>query len=411
MGKKIILQFCLALVAFSLAACLRPPGGKIDSNTLVVWEQEDGFIAPFLDSIFNNFKKLPGNEKVRIQRVHYHMEDLRQQFQTASIAGSPPDMIITPPDVAGVFAVSGFILPLNGLFDFSRYDEQALVPVTMDGKIWGVPSSMGNHLMLLYNKRLVKNIPQSTDELFKSCAELSRDKNLSYCMAYDMNEPFWLIPWLTAYGGWPLDGKKPALNTPAMLAAVKFYLNLRYERKLVPMECDYNCMDSLFKEEKVAFIINGDWSLADYKSRFGENLGVGRIPKLSETGRWPSPMFGGKDIMLSSKLRGEKLELAKRLTVFFTNDENQLRQARELYRIPAIKGMKNSPELRKDPLLRGSIEQQEVATPMPMATELRAFWDSGRHYLGMITQRKTTPEDGLKRMQADCEAKIQEMMR
>ncbi|HOX24001.1 MAG TPA: hypothetical protein PLL10_11085, partial [Elusimicrobiales bacterium] len=66
MGKKLTIQLCLVLAAALTAACLRPPGGKIDANTLVVWEQEDGFIAPFLDSVFNNFKKLPGNEKVRI---------------------------------------------------------------------------------------------------------------------------------------------------------------------------------------------------------------------------------------------------------------------------------------------------------------------------------------------------------
>ena len=28
-------------------------------------------------------------------RTHYHNEDLRQQFQTSSIAGNPPDLLIT----------------------------------------------------------------------------------------------------------------------------------------------------------------------------------------------------------------------------------------------------------------------------------------------------------------------------
>ncbi|NLO91169.1 MAG: extracellular solute-binding protein [Elusimicrobia bacterium] len=409
--KKYRALFLLLAASLAGVACLRPPGQKNDANTLVVWEQEDALVAPFLDSILNEFKKQPGNENLSIQRVHYHTEDLRQQFQTASIAGSPPDIIIGPPDMAGVFAVSGFILPLDGLFDFSQYSKQALGPVTMDGKIWGVPTSVGNHLMLLYNKKLAPQAPQSTEELFKVCPGLVRGKNLSYCLAYDMNEPYWLIPWLTAFGGWPLDGNNPTLDTPAMLAAVKFYLELRYDRKLVPMECDYNCMDSLFKEEKVAFIINGDWALADYRSRMGDNLGAARIPKMSSTGRWPSPMVGGKDMMFSSKLSGAKLETAKKLAVFFTSDENQLRQARELYRIPSVSRLAAAPELQRDALLKGSIEQMQVASPMPMLTELRAIWDSGRHYLGGITQKKMTPEDGLRRMQKDCEGKIQEMMR
>src|SRR5688500_17102996 len=100
-----------------LLACGDSRRSSAPAQTLAVWEQEDAQVAPFSDELFQRFRALPGNEGVKIVRTHYHGEDLRQQFQTASIAGSPPDLIMVPNDVAGIFSISGFILPVDGLFD------------------------------------------------------------------------------------------------------------------------------------------------------------------------------------------------------------------------------------------------------------------------------------------------------
>jgi len=56
------------------------------------------------------------------------------------------------------------------------------------------------------------------------------------------------------------------------------------------MECDYDAADSLFKEGKAAMIVNGDWSLSSYLTdevKKKVDLGIARIPKVTETGLWP----------------------------------------------------------------------------------------------------------------------------
>ncbi|MFA6583282.1 MAG: extracellular solute-binding protein, partial [Elusimicrobiaceae bacterium] len=345
-----------ALLLFS--ACLKPVNVTDDKNRLVVWEQEDAAIAPFIESIFSDFKKLPGNENVTITRVHYQNEDLRQQFQTASIASTGPDLIMCPSDFGSVFSVMGFIMPVEGVFDLSKYNTAVLEAVSSDGNTWGVPISNGNHLMLMYNKKFVKNVPQTTDELLSFCSK-TKAMGFDYCMAFDMGEPFWLAPWLGGYGGWMLDGHKPTLDTPAMAGAVGFYQDLKFKYKYVPQECDYNCMDSKFKEEKVPFIINGDWAIQTYSDSMKDNFGTAKLPKVSSTGLWPTPTISGKYFMLNADLKKKpaKLDLVKRFVDFYTNRDNQVRQLETLKRLPSLKAANDAPQIKENPALNGSMEQ------------------------------------------------------
>lgn len=402
--------FLIFFIPF-LISCKKPSNLEKYSNTIVIWEQEDAQATPYIDSVFSAFKNLPENKGVQIIRTHYQTEDLRQQFQAASLAGVPPDILMGPSDTAGVYAVSGFIMPVDEYFDLSKYNEAVVQAITLDGKTFGIPISNGNHLMLFYNKKFVKKPPQTTNELFSYCNTEIKKYKLDYCIAFDMGEPFWLMPWLGAFGGWPLNNKTPTLNTQAMRNAINFYIDLKFNKKYVPMECDYNCMDSLFKESKVAFIINGDWALSTYESYFKKDFGIAVIPKLSETGLYPTPMISGKYFMLSSGVKPEKINLIVRLIDFYTNKENQIKQYKMLKRLPALKDAANSQEIISDEISRTSIQQISKGKPMPMAIEMRAIWDSTRNYLGLATTKKISVDEAVEKLQKDVEKKIEQMNR
>ncbi len=402
-------KFLLPVLMAALAACARPASD--DPRSIVVWEQEDAQVAPYIDSVFEAFKKLPGNEGVQITRTHYQTEDLRQQFQAASLAGVPPDLLLGPSDTAGLYAVSGFIVPLEGMFDFSKFNDPVVQAISLDGHIWGVPVSNGNHLLLFFNRKFVKEAPRDTAELFSFCAGDAKRLKLDRCIAFDMGEPFWLMPWLGAFGGWPMDGKKPTLDTQPMRDTLNFYLDLKYSKKYVPMECDYNCMDSLFKENKAAFIINGDWAISGYQKHFGRDFGIGVIPKLSQTGRWPTPMVSGQYFTVSTGLKPEKLALVKRLLEFYTSYDNQVKQYQVLTRLPALKAAGKAKEITADPVSRVSMEQILKGRSMPMAIEMRAVWDSARNYMGLATTKKMDVDTAVRRMQENADKKLAEMNR
>ena len=57
---------------------------------------------------------------------------------------------------------------------------------------------------------------------------------------------------------------------------------MRDEHKIVPKECDYETANALFKTGAAAMIINGDWSLGDYKNIV--NYDIAPLPMVSETG-------------------------------------------------------------------------------------------------------------------------------
>ena len=410
--KKTFLSAALILTpAVALLCSCSRPRSPFDASTIVLWEQEDAQVAPYIDSVLAAFKKLPENKSVQIVRTHYQTEDLRSQFQAASLAGVAPDLLMCPSDTAGLFAVSGFIRPVDELVDASRYNKAVLQAIMLDGSLWGVPVSNGNHLMFYYNKKYAKSAPKDTDELFKFCANEARSLKLDFCMAFNEGEPFWLMPWLAAFGGWPIDNKTPTLDTPAMRSAMNFYLDLKFDKKYIPPECDYNCMDSLFKEGRTAFIINGDWAISGYRKHFKENFGLGLIPRLSSTGLWPAPMVSGKYFMISSGVKPEKLPLIRRFVEFYTNHGNQVRQFKELQRLPALTEASRSPEITGDWVSRVSMEQISKGRAMSMATEMRAIWDSSRNYLGLASSGKMSVEEAARKMQENAAQKIAEMNR
>ena len=394
---------------FLLSACGRTEPKADPDRTIVLWEQEDAIVAPFLDFLFDGFKKLPGNSDVQFVRTHYHTEDQRQQFQTASIAGNPPDLLLSPSDPAGIYSISGFILPVERVFDMSRFNKPVVEAITLDGHSWGVPLSNGNHLLMFYNKRLSPKAPQTTDELTGYCDASAKKLKLSSCWAFFMGEPFWIMPWLGAYGGWPIDGRTPTLNTQAMKDTLNFILDLKFKKKQIPMECDYNCMDALFKEQKVAFIINGDWTISVYQKQLGKDFGVAKIPKLSATGRWPTPMVSGKYFLLSSKLQGKKLDLVRRFIEFAVSEEMQIAQVKALSRLPSLSKAAKSKVIMDDPILRTSMEQILLGKPMPMATEMRAIWDTVRPLYGRVLAEQMSAEQATEKMQKEALGKIAEM--
>lgn len=403
-------RLCAALLLLALSACSKPAPSS-GGPSIVLWEQEDAQVAPYIDSVLAAFKKLPENEGLEITRTHYQTEDLRSQFQAASLAGVPPDLLMGPSDTAGLYAVSGFIMPVDALLDMSRYNPAVVQAISLDGHIWGVPVSNGNHLMFFYNRKFVKSPPKDTDELFNFCAKEAPKYKLDFCMAFDMGEPFWLAPWLGAFGGWPIDNKTPTLDTPAMRSVINFYLDLKYAKKYAPPECDYNCMDSLFKEEKTAFIINGDWALSGYQNHFKENFGLALLPKLSKTGLWPAPMVSGKYFMVSAGAKPEKLAVLKRFIEFYTSRENQVRQFKELQRLPALTEASKAREITGTEISRVSMEQISKGRPMSMATEMRAVWDSARNYLGLAMSKKLAVDEATRKMQQNADSKIAEMNR
>ncbi len=160
MKKRLVwtLFSILLIGAFAASACgpSAPAATPTpESMTIALWHQEGEAenAAQYVQSLADAYSAMHPN--VSFELTNKETEVLREDFQTAALAGSAPDLLWTVNDHAGPFTAADLIQPVDDLFDLSQYVDSGLAAVVLDGKTWGVPISNGNHLMLYYNKTLI----------------------------------------------------------------------------------------------------------------------------------------------------------------------------------------------------------------------------------------------------------------
>lgn len=229
-----------------------------------------------------------------------------------------------------------------------------------------------------------------------------------YGLVFNLLEPFWLVPWLGGYGGWVMDEHAaPTLNTPAMVGALQFLSDLKQAR-VVPLECDYPMADTLFKEGRAAYIINGPWSWEGYRDA-GIDIQLACIPKVTSTGLWPSPMTSAKCYSINKYLDPATRECTAALLKWLTGTEVQIALAKSLSVQPGDRAAGLVKEIQNDPVLLASREQIAKGRLMPIVPEMRAVWDAMRPSYQSVMNGELSPEDAARTMQDKATTMIKRM--
>ncbi|PTV94257.1 carbohydrate ABC transporter substrate-binding protein (CUT1 family) [Halanaerobium saccharolyticum] len=414
-----ILVLALSLI-FSVGAAAQQDLDKkeiTEEVTLKLWEADEERIdTEILDPLIERFERKYTN--VTVERTHAgSVEDLRQNTQTAYMGGQGPDLVLSPFDHIGPFSIMGLAQPLDELMSQDmkdKYIDAALPGMSLHGETYGVPVTMGNHLMLMYNKNIVDEAPETWSELIEVAKANTVDEDGDglvdkYGLAYNLNEPFWWAAFHGGFDGWVFDEEyNPTLNTEATVDALQFVYDLKFEHEIVPKESDYDLMDSLFKEGNVAFIINGDWSIEGYKNAENIDLGVAPIPRFEKTGKYGQPMTSGKGFIMLTELPEQKQIAAIKFIDFMTSTA-----AQELYVdnnfLPSNDQAYGLPQIQNDPVMKGSAEQLRNGKAMPVVPEMRGVWDAVRPALQSVMSDDLTPEAAAEQMQKEAEENIKSM--
>jgi len=389
-SKLMLLISILVIATMVLTAC--GGGASKEPVTITFWEQEGEDVDVFIDALIAEFQT--ANPNITVERTHYENEALRDQFQTASLANSAPDVVRVPNDFAGPFSELQIVAPVSDLFDdkfLGQFFPGALDPAKVGGTLWGVPDNYGNHLMLIYNKDLIAEPPATFEELITKAKELTTGDVQGF--AYNLNEPFWGAGFYGAFGGWPLDGSdKPQFNNDSFKNYLTFVASLKTDG-VVPAECDYNCADTLMKDGKAAMIINGDWSLGDYTKALGDKMGVAPVPTIN--GKPYTEMTAGKYFMVSTAAAADdakKAAIVKFIT-FMTSKDVQKKWLDEFKRLPSNSEVAKDPSISSDPILAGSMAALSVGRGQPAAPEMRCAWDAWRPNLEGVMAGTLSPAD------------------
>src|SRR5260370_12170924 len=129
-----------------------------DPNRIVSWHQMRVDERQILAGQMRRFMTL--HPDIRVEEIYKETEELRSSFIIAAIAGQGPDLVYGPSDQVGPFQVMDIIKPLETLFDSTWLQEFNPKGVTWDkGHLYQIADKLGNHLTLLYNKKLHRDPP------------------------------------------------------------------------------------------------------------------------------------------------------------------------------------------------------------------------------------------------------------
>lgn len=399
----------LALLLLTTATACAPR--KDSSGKIVVWVQMDPEERVRFEANLAAFEA--SHAGVDVEYVAYETENLRSQFMTAAGGGAGPQLVFGPSDQVGPFSLQNIIRPLDSTFPagfFDRFVPQALD--TLDGHLWAVPDQVGNHLLLVFNRAMLAEAPADAATFLAQAKRLTKagqgGEQGTYGFVMNVMEPYWLVPFLTGFGGWVMDEqRRPTLGTPAMVSALRYLADLKRNQRVMPGEVDYQVAETLFKEGKAAMIVNGPWAWSSYR-KAGIDIGVAPLFRLPN-GELARPMTASKGYSINANVKDDELPLVLELVTYLTSPEATLRSAAELGILPSTREAWADPRVQSDSVLVASQRAFELGRRMPVVPEMRALWDVMRPALQQVMSGSRTPEQASKDMQAAAVRQIEDM--
>ncbi len=395
--------FVLLIVLIELVLIGCQSRGK---SKIIIWTSLRPVERQFLQEKLQEFGRRYPDYQFR--QLFYAPEELRTNFIISALAGKGPALIHCASDFIGPLSELEVILPLDTLFEKSFLDSFLTEPFPANtvfrGHLYQIADRVGNHLCLVYNKEMVPRPPQTMSELIRMGKKLTRDENGDgkpdvYALAWNYTEPAFVVPFIGGYGGWIINERnEPTLNTPAVVKAARLIYDLANKYEIIPKECDYETANALFLDRRVAMIINGPWSWGTYL-KAGIPIGLARIPKIDETGLWPTPMVFPMGYCFNANLKGKDLQVTVELVKYLTSEKVEREFARRFGIIPSRRSIWEDPVLKNNELFQHAIDQMLVGRPMPVVTEMRWIWDAMRPAYQGIFNHQISPEKAAAEMQ------------
>ncbi len=385
-------------------AVLPPNGDPALAATIELWTddlqnpQEGNVLATQIAA----FNKLFPNVKINVKPIASN-EVIDTKFPAAIQAGTAPDLVIAPVGVTGEWAANKIIQPLDTLLgkDFLQtFDPNALAGSNVSGIGYGLPYNYGNILVLYYNKKLAPSAPATFDELIKQAQALTKSDGSQVGLALNRYDFFWLLPFLSAFEGWPVDNAgQVTLNTAPMRNALQYFKDLTDKHKVISPTLGYDEANKLFEDGKLAFFINGDWALNEYQQpsvKSKVDLGVAPLPTID--GRTPRSMTNGRHYFLSSKATGDRLKAS----LYFLQFQAQLDQQKQLLQLgllPPTKAALTSPDLKNNTLWAAVADQLKDSKVQPVNKGMTKVWNSINRWMKAVMDGTASPAEAAEAMQ------------
>ena len=372
-------------------------------SALVLWAVVGDAQLDALRRLVADIARPSGAEVVVIKKS---ADGLVADIRADALAGlPPPDLVWGTQDELGLLQRDDMLQTAKDGLAADAMLPATIEGATLGGQRWGTPLAAQGYLLLLYNRKLANSPPRTSDELISRGRALTRGPN--YGMVAAWAEPRWFTAWLHGFGGLELgpDGL-PNLNTPQTIAALDLLKELRISGP--PPPSTYAEGVALFRQGRAAFAIDGDWSLEGYRGLTDTlDLGVAPLPIVPATQRVAAPALGGVYLMYSRSLEGSRLDQARALAQGLAAPGAQVRIARELGLLPALRAALSDPAVTGNQVLAAAAAQAGAAPGLPPIASLRGAWDAIATQLPPVLLGDLAQADAAQNMQANAEACVQ----
>lgn len=309
-------------------------------------------------------------------------------------AGNGPDIIIQPHDNIGDLVLRGLISEVN-LDDIEgEYTDTALNAITFEGSRWGYPAVIETYSMY-YNKSLVDKAPETYEELMTIAEEMTDPAKDEYGFLMEATNFYYMKSFFGGNGAYifgenngEYDVMDIGLNNEGAVATGEM-IQEWFDKGYIPHDLTQDVMNGLFKEGKVAAVINGPWMMREYEEALGDDLGAVTLPRL-ENGEVPKSFVGVKLYMLSDY--SENKEWAEDLMRYMTNKENSLLYYEMSGEIPARDDVMQDPLIADDELTSAFAEQTSYGEPMPSIPAMQQVWGPINDGLTFISKGEPVDE-------------------
>lgn len=353
----------LRLTTLLLAVTVSPSFAN-DNELYVAYTYES-------DAIRRILQKFGETSGIKIRSEYLAVDELKPKMMTMLESKNVLDAVIVPSDNVG----------MHPFFKFSEISPdlfKAKIPARMwetgfsDGKLYGAPIIQGNYLLLYYNKSLVKEPAKDWAGLLSQKSELDAKKVDT--LVWHHNSSYLFLPFLDAFGGWPLNDGKVTLNTPGMVKALNFYKDLKVLNSLA-LDCTFHCSREAFKNGKAAYILTGIWDKKELFNTLGENLGIAPLPLLKGT-KMTSPFTTNVILFPNQGLDGKEREAMIKLVDYLQSAAVQKQLWDQASAIPVTPAAFDYAQSTAKGHVKEALALMADTRPVPADTVMSFIWDA-----------------------------------
>ncbi|PTX65000.1 carbohydrate ABC transporter substrate-binding protein (CUT1 family) [Melghirimyces profundicolus] len=401
-NKWLPMAMVLVLAVGVLAACgpqrdadqtQKEAGKEEKPKELVIWANKDSDELASTKKLAKRYQEKSG---IKVKVVGQDMLKMQDKLNLDGPAGKGPDLVTWPHDRIGEAVITGLIQPIEVSQDVvDQYSESSIKALTYKGKLYGLPK-VTESIALYYNKDLIKEPPKTWEELVEYAKENTEPSQKKYGLLFEGENFYYDYFLFRAYGGYIFKEENGKFNTQKVglnnEGSKKAGIEIEelYKNKLIPKGIKADTVNGLFKEGKVAMVINGPWALSDYRGA-KVNFGVAPLPKIN--GENAQAFIGVKGWYLSNFSKHK--EAATELIQFMTSKESLKSRYQDTGDIPPHKDLIEDPVIKEDPAVKAFAEQAGYGNPMPNIPEMGQVWEPINNALAFIAQGKQKPEKAL----------------